>query len=222
MLAQQIPFARIDNDADPTLQSFGGREMDKWDGYAYERDAGCGGDGSPPRPARGFSPGRDHRRCPRQLRLGPEIRLGRRRPAPASTARSSSGTSISSIGDEGLFEDGGFTTECGNRNGNAHNHLYDNHRGYVLCDLTPETWESTYRIVSTVTNPGGKVSTLASFVVEQANPGAQINATCTDRTPERRNELSAGPPEPVLGVLRRRVLSFRTERQRSEESGPMH
>src|SRR5690606_11313386 len=38
VLAQQVPFARIDNEADPKLASYGGREMDKWDGYAHERD----------------------------------------------------------------------------------------------------------------------------------------------------------------------------------------
>ncbi|HYI25937.1 MAG TPA: alkaline phosphatase D family protein, partial [Thermomicrobiales bacterium] len=181
VLAQQIPFARIDNDADPTLQSFGGREMDKWDGYAYERDQVATAMASAAQ-ARGFAPvvitGDVHANYVWDLKTDWDDQTG-----ASIYGTEFVGTSISSNGDEGLVEDGAFTTECGNRNGNAHNHLFDNHRGYVLCDLTPETWESTYRIVSTVTNPGGKVSTLTSFVVEQANPGAQINATCTDRTP---------------------------------------
>jgi alkaline phosphatase D len=93
------------------------------------------------------------------------------------------GTSISSNGDEALEEDGAFTTECGNRNGNAHNHLYDNHRGYVLCSLTADQWESTYRIMPTVLNDKAEASTLTSFVVEHGSPGAQLATSCEDREP---------------------------------------
>jgi alkaline phosphatase D len=88
------------------------------------------------------------------------------------------GTSIASNGDESLADDGGFTTVCGGYNGNPHNHLYDNHRGYVLVEVTAEQLQATYRVVSTVEEPDGEVSTLASFVVEQARPGAQVDATC--------------------------------------------
>lgn len=46
-------------------------------------------------------------------------------------------------------------------------------RGYVRCQLTPELWQSDYRVVSTITQPKAKISTLASFVVEDGRPGAQ-------------------------------------------------
>ncbi|MDQ3655128.1 MAG: alkaline phosphatase D family protein, partial [Chloroflexota bacterium] len=93
------------------------------------------------------------------------------------------GTSISSNGDEGLSEDGAFTTQCGDRNGNVHNHLYDNHRGYVLCEVTAERWESTFRIVPTVLDENAEASTLTSFVVEHGKPGAQAATSCEVRTP---------------------------------------
>jgi alkaline phosphatase D len=45
-------------------------------------------------------------------------------------------------------------------------------RGYVLCTVTPEKWQSDYRIVEKVTTPGASVETKASFVVEEGKPGA--------------------------------------------------
>ncbi len=39
-------------------------------------------------------------------------------------------------------------------------------RGYILCDVSPKTWKSDYRVVDQVTKPGGKISSRASFVVE--------------------------------------------------------
>jgi len=41
------------------------------------------------------------------------------------------------------------------------------------CAVTPKTWQSNYRIVSEVMNPGGSVVTGASFVVE--NSKATVN-----------------------------------------------
>ena len=150
VLAQQIPFARIDNEADPGLVSYGGREMDKWDGYAFERD---------------------------QVAAAMCVHLGE-----IATIVEFVGTSISSNGDEAL-EDGGFTTECGDRNGNLHNHFYDNHRGYVLCDVTPDRWEATYRVMPTVLDDTAEATTLTSFVVEHGRPGTQVATTCDARTP---------------------------------------
>ena len=181
VLAQQVPFARVDNDPDPEAQSFGGREMDKWDGYAHERDEVAAMMASAAR-ARGFMPvvitGDVHANYVWDLKSDWDDQTD-------ATVYGTEfvGTSISSEGDEPLFEDGGFTTECGNRNGNAHNYLYDNHRGYALCDLTADRWETTYRIVPTVRDPNAEVSTLTAFVVEHGRPGAQLSQACTDREP---------------------------------------
>ena len=46
-------------------------------------------------------------------------------------------------------------------------------RGYVLCNVTPKSWTSEFRVVDDVVKPGGKVSTRATFVVEAGRPGAQ-------------------------------------------------
>lgn len=181
VLAQQIPFARIDNDAAPELQSFGGREMDKWDGYALERDV-VSQAMAEAAAARGFSPvvitGDVHANYVWDLKRDWDDASD-----AAVYGTEFVGTSISSNGDEALEEAGGFTTECGNRNGNAHNHLFDNHRGYVLCGLTADTWESTYRVMPTVKDPDTQASTLVSFVVEHGKPGAQVSTSCSAEQP---------------------------------------
>ncbi len=181
VLAQQVPFARIDNDSAPEVQSFGGKEMDKWDGYAWERDlvATAMADAAD---ARGFAPvvitGDVHANYVWDLKRDWDD-------TSDATVYGTEfvGTSISSNGDEPLEEAGGFTTECGQRNGNPHNHLFDNHRGYVLCTVTPNQWQATYRVLPNVSDPAADAFTLTSFVVEHDRPGAQTDATCTPATP---------------------------------------
>jgi alkaline phosphatase D len=57
---------------------------------------------------------------------------------------------------------------------NPHTKFFDGtFRGYVRCQLTPERWQSDYRVVSTVNSPNASISTLASFVVQNGQPGAQ-------------------------------------------------
>jgi alkaline phosphatase D len=43
-------------------------------------------------------------------------------------------------------------------------------RGYVRCTVTPDTWQSDFRVVPFITRPGGPVVTRASFVVESGRP----------------------------------------------------
>lgn len=44
--------------------------------------------------------------------------------------------------------------------------------GYVRCTVTPEAWRSDYRVVTTTLAPVSPVHTVASFVVEDGQPGA--------------------------------------------------
>jgi alkaline phosphatase D len=46
-------------------------------------------------------------------------------------------------------------------------------RGYVLCEATPRQWRTDYRVVEYVNRPGAPVSTAATFVVEDGQPGLQ-------------------------------------------------
>ena len=46
-------------------------------------------------------------------------------------------------------------------------------RGYILCDVTSESWRSDYMVVDDVLKPGGKTTSRAAFVVESGNPGVK-------------------------------------------------
>jgi alkaline phosphatase D len=175
VLAQQVPFARIDFESGPG-KSFGGEDMDKWDGYAQERDEVLTMMADSAK-VQGFSPvvitGDVHANFVWDLKRDWDAPEGE-----SLVGTEFVGTSIASNGDQPLEEDGGFTTRCGNLRGNTHNHLSDNHRGYVLCELTPDQWHATYRVMPTVEDPDAVASTLASFVVEHGKPGAQPDQTC--------------------------------------------
>ncbi|MBG1267819.1 alkaline phosphatase D family protein [Nostoc sp. WHI] len=57
---------------------------------------------------------------------------------------------------------------------NPHTKFFDGaFRGYVRCNLTPQRWQSDYRVVSSIIDLNASVRTLASFVVENGQPGAQ-------------------------------------------------
>lgn len=181
VLAQQVPMARIDNDSDPEVESFGGKEMDKWDGYAYERDEVIAHLAAAAQ-AQGFSPvvltGDVHANYVWDLKTAWDD-------ASDKTVFGTEfvGTSIASNGDDPLKKDGGFTTQCGNRNGNPHNHLFDNHRGYVLCNIGADLWQTDYRVLPTVEDGDAVARTLTSFAVEQGHAGAQLAGECVNDAP---------------------------------------
>ncbi len=57
---------------------------------------------------------------------------------------------------------------------NPHTKFFDGaFRGYVRCNLTPQRWQTDYRVVSSIIDLNASVRTLASFVVENGQPGAQ-------------------------------------------------
>ncbi|MDF5709115.1 MAG: alkaline phosphatase [Nostoc sp. S4] len=56
---------------------------------------------------------------------------------------------------------------------NPHTKFFDGaFRGYVRCQLTPKSWRSDYRVVSSIVDLNTSVKTLASFVVQNGQPGA--------------------------------------------------
>ncbi len=69
-------------------------------------------------------------------------------------------TSISTNGDGGPVP--GLDTLLGN---NPHVSLFADQRGYQMFDITKDRWRTDVKVVDTVTQRGGKLSTLASFAV---------------------------------------------------------
>jgi alkaline phosphatase D len=79
------------------------------------------------------------------------------------------GTSISSGGDG---SDTQPTTEQRLAE-NPHIKFFNAQRGYVRCALTPERWQTDYRVLAAVTQPDAAISTRASFVVENGRAGVK-------------------------------------------------
>jgi alkaline phosphatase D len=132
MLANQVPFAPNDTNANPLIRTFGG---EKWDGYPADRQAVVDLIA-----ARGLVntiviTGDVHQNFVRNVPPD-HVRLG-----AEPVATEFVGTSISSGGDRTL------TTVFGGNANNPHLRFSDTHHGYVRCTLTPDLWRSDYRVV---------------------------------------------------------------------------
>ena len=158
VLANQVPFAPNDTNADPAIRTFGG---EKWDGYPADRQK-----------VLDFM---RERRLVNSIVITGDVHQNFVRNVPpdhiqldaAPVATEFIGTSISSGGDRTL------TTVFGGNANNPHLRLSDTHHGYVRCRVTPELWRADYRTVPSVVQPDdGGISTLASFVVEAGQAGA--------------------------------------------------
>lgn len=79
------------------------------------------------------------------------------------------GTSISSGGDGSDLRPNTATVLAEN----PHIKFFNAQRGYVRCSLTPDRWQSDYRVLPAVSKPDEPISTRASFVVENGKPGAK-------------------------------------------------
>jgi len=78
------------------------------------------------------------------------------------------GTSITSGGDG----TDASNTAAQTLSDNSHVKFYNRQRGYVSCYLSKDLWQSDYKILDKVSEPGHPIRTRASFVVEAGNPGA--------------------------------------------------
>jgi hypothetical protein len=133
---------------------------DQWDGYvpARERILRTLGEGGPSNPV--VLTGDWHSSWVNDLKLDFDD------PASATVATEFVGTSISS--------------GCGWRDdveaalgANPHVRFFDGtYRGYVRCEVTPDSWRSDYRVVSSATDPTGPAATLTAWRVLDGRPGA--------------------------------------------------
>lgn len=56
---------------------------------------------------------------------------------------------------------------------NPHCKFMNDQRGYLLCTVSPDAWQTAYRVVDRVTTPGGTISTRTTLAVEPGRPGIQ-------------------------------------------------
>src|SRR5262245_313334 len=153
LLANQVPFAPVDTNADPLIRNFGG---EKWDGYPLDR-----------KKVLDFLA---QRNLVNTIVVTGDVHQNFVRNVPPDYIRLDAepvatefiGTSVSTAGDRTLL-----TVFGGNVN-NPHLRFTDNHHGYVRCTMTSNLWRTDYRVIpSVISGDDGGVSTLASFVVEK-------------------------------------------------------
>lgn len=158
IIANQVPFAPNDTNADPAIRTFGG---EKWDGYPFDRHKILDMLAARKQYNTVVITGDVHQNFVRNV--PPDyINLD-----AEPVATEFIGTSISSGGDRTL------TTVYGGNANNPHLRFTDNHHGYVRCTLSPRLWQTDYRVVPSVLVEDAPVSTLASFVVEPGKAGAE-------------------------------------------------
>lgn len=160
VLAQQTMFAEFDFDARPGFEAF---NVDQWDGYvaARQRILDFLAEQQTANPV--VITGDIHSSWVHDLKLDFS------NPGSKTVGTEFVGTSISSDFPEQFIAP--VTAALGD---NPHTKFFDGaNRGYVRCLLSRDRWQSDYRVVSTIREPEATVRTLASFVVENGQPGAQ-------------------------------------------------
>ena len=160
VLAQQTGFAPFNRATDGATRNFGSG-ADSWDGYVAERQQILDWivEHSTPNPV--VLTGDTHQNWVRNV--PPDFRSF---DGPA-VATEFMGTSISTNGDPAVP-----VARFADDPNNPHVLFRNNNRGYVRCTLTPESWTSEFRAVTTVVQPQGSCSTLATFAIEEGRAGA--------------------------------------------------
>jgi len=163
VLAQQTAFAPL-NGGGSFPPRFSGANADNWEGYVAERQQIIDWAVEHQTPNFVVLTGDTHRNWVRNI---PRHYTSLENPMGTEFL----GTSISTGGDTTPRElDFGLA-------GNPHLLFRNNNRGYAKCTLTPDSWTTEYRIVDTVEQPTSPAHTLATFVVENGHPGAQLAGT---------------------------------------------
>jgi alkaline phosphatase D len=155
VLAQQVMMALVRNPE--------GYYMDGWPGYVYER-------------GRLMNFLHERRIANPIVITGDahtnwvnELRTDDREPGTPIVATEFMGTSISSAGDgQDKPDDWEAITSQ-----NPCVRFLNGQRGYVRCVVSPQTWQSDFRVVEYVSRPGAPVTTHSSFVVESSEPGVK-------------------------------------------------
>lgn len=180
ILAQQVPFSATDENLDPDVENFGAG--DKWDSYRADRDT-----------VRDF--------MTQHPELNPVVITGDVHRNYAYNIKADfSNPDSETIGTEYIttsitsFGNGTGITVYGSTANEPYRRFYNNNRGYVRCTLTPEQWQTDYRVVSAVTYPDAPVSTVASFVTEAGNPGATLVSERPNPEPIEITEIQASAP----------------------------
>ncbi|HVI21068.1 MAG TPA: alkaline phosphatase D family protein, partial [Bacillus sp. (in: firmicutes)] len=165
VLAQQVFFAHRDGDFDPGEEYV---SMDGWDGYPAARQRIVD-----------FLAEKDIKNTvvltgDVHTNWANEIKVDFHDANSENVAVEFVGTSITSNGDGSDVN----SNTAQYLQENPHIKFFNNHRGYVRCKLTQQTWQTDYMVVPYVSRPGAPISTRASFMVEDGKSSLkQLTAT---------------------------------------------
>ena len=159
LLGNQLPLADIDRIAGPAV----GYQMDQWTGYSRCRDRVVAAMHARKLANPIVVTGDVHQSWVADFHLDP---ANSKSPIVGTEFV---GTSITSGGDGAAMPASGQAI----LDENPHVHYYNAQRGYVRCAITPDRWQSDYRVLTQVSRPDQPIRTDRSFVVENGRPGAQ-------------------------------------------------
>jgi alkaline phosphatase D len=162
VIAQQTMLAEYNFNSSPGLGVF---NMDQWDGYVAARNRLLSflNQRQPSNPV--VISGDIHSSWVHDLKLDFN------NPNSATVGTEFVGTSISSD-----FPTQFIAPAQAALTNNPHTKFFDGaFRGYVRCKLTPQRWQSDYRVVSSIVDLNASVKTLASFTVQNGKPGAHLS-----------------------------------------------
>ncbi len=157
VLAQQVMMGMVNRSGDPDNHQF---SMDQWPGYSHER-------------MELLNYIRDRQVSNPVVLTGDihsnwanELRVDDRQTEQGLVATEFVATSLSS-GGNGPDKPKNLDAVLAE---NACVKWHNTERGYIRCDVTPNSWKSDYMVVDDVLKPGGKTFTRNSFVVESGSP----------------------------------------------------
>lgn len=160
VIAQQTIMAEYDFNPSPSVDVF---NLDQWDGYVAGRDRFLGflDQRQPANPV--VITGDIHSSWVHDLKIDFND------PSSPTVGTEFVGTSITSD-----FPAQFIAPVTAALSDNPHTKFFDGaFRGYVRCNLNRDRWQTDFRVVSTILEQNADISTLASFVVEDGQPGAQ-------------------------------------------------
>jgi alkaline phosphatase D len=160
IIAQQTMLGQYDFDPRPGIDVF---NLDQWDGYVAARDRLLGyiQQRRPNNPI--VLTGDIHSSWVHDLKIDFS------NPDSETVATEFVGTSIASDFPVAFLEPVQAALVA-----NPHTKFFDGaNRGYVRCSLNRDRWQTDFRSVSSITETTATISTTASYVVENGQPGAQ-------------------------------------------------
>jgi alkaline phosphatase D len=164
VLANQVRFAPLDQNADPNIKGF---LQDNWDGYVADRQRVLDfmREQQPSNPI--VITGDAHVHSVRNV--PPNFQSFDGDPVAVEFV----GSSITSEGDtDQVTPTGNGRLRFNDDSENPHRLFQTDRRGYVTVDVTPDTWKADFRTVTTVLAEESPATTVASYVVQNGQAGA--------------------------------------------------